>query len=139
MYIRIGHLRLSIVMTIMIVMKMINQGLSYNYDHAYDRDDHDHLVVGLRSPSVRKSAISPPRFADLSIVVVIVYQHQDGRDQKGDDEESPPNRLRESGIVCCKAEEIEELSVEVFYEPDCSDRRENLTMTMTIFIDDYDQ
>ena len=24
-----------------------------------------HLVVGLRSPSVKKSAISPPRFADL--------------------------------------------------------------------------
>ena len=51
------------------------------------------------------------------------YQHQEG-----DEERAPPNRLRESRIVCCEAEEIEELRVEVFYEPDCSYCRENLMM-----------
>ena len=51
---------------------MVNN-VYFHHDHdAYDRDDHDHLVVGLRSPSVRKSAISPPRFADLSIVIRLV-------------------------------------------------------------------
>ena len=42
-----------------------------------------HLVVGLRSPSVKKSAISPPRFADLGSD----YNIEEGFDGDGTDDE----------------------------------------------------
>ena len=47
-------------------------GLKFTIYDYHDHDKYHLVVVGLRSPSVRKSAISPPRFADLNILIIII-------------------------------------------------------------------